>query len=169
MTWQGPSDRRVLFLDFDGVLHRGGALRTRRRGIVSEVPGTALFEFAHMLERALKEFPTVELVLSTTWVQALGYTRARDFLPLSSLRSRVVGATYHSRADDARYWLDIPRGRQVLKYVERHRLEKWVALDDRADGFEEHAEHLVLCEEYEGLGAEGMCEMLERKLSEYCS
>ncbi|WP_429558748.1 HAD domain-containing protein [Paraburkholderia youngii] len=70
-----------------------------------------------------------------------------------TLRARVVGATYHSRFQDASAWQDIPRGTQVLRYVERHSLVRWLAIDDGDDGFGSVArDHLILCDEERGLG-----------------
>jgi hypothetical protein len=146
------SARKVLMLDFDGVLHRGDAYRTRR-GIVSSDPSRIkLFEYAGTLAAALKPYPDVEIVLSTTWVEALGFNRARDALPEKALRDRVVGATYHSQYYDAHRWSEIARGRQVLRYVNRHRLTKWLAIDDCLEGFETVRERLVLCNPDQALG-----------------
>jgi hypothetical protein len=146
------SERKVVLLDFDGVLHRGDAYRTRH-GIVSSDPSRIkLFEYAGLLAAALKPYPDVEIVLSTTWVEALGFNRARDALPEKALRDRVVGATYHSRYYDALRWSEIARGHQVLRYVRGHRLLTWLAIDDRLDGFETVRDRLVLCDPDKGLG-----------------
>src|ERR1700692_2034672 len=84
--------RQVLFVDYDGSLHRFGAYRTRR-GIVSSNPATVeLFEFAPLLAELIEPYPQVEIVLSTSWVRVLGFRRARAELPVESLRQRVVGA-----------------------------------------------------------------------------
>ncbi|MFS6652664.1 HAD domain-containing protein, partial [Staphylococcus aureus] len=111
------------------------AYRTRA-GIVSSAPGQIeLFEFAGMFNEFLAPYPHVELVLSTSWVKVLGYNRARDAIPVAELRERVAGATYHSKFDDAYRWNGIKRGEQILRYVSRHRLVRWLAIDDRNDGF----------------------------------
>jgi hypothetical protein len=145
------SPRRVLFVDFDGVLHRFSAYRTRK-GIKSSHPSIKLFEYASVLNELIAPYPEVEIVLSTSWVRVLGFSRARDFLPLESLRVRVVGATFHSAFADAWAWPAIARGVQVLRYVRVHRLVNWLAVDDEADGFEEYFNHFVKCDEALGLG-----------------
>ncbi|MDO3622830.1 HAD domain-containing protein [Ralstonia pseudosolanacearum] len=146
------SNRLVVFLDYDGVLHRGDAFRTRQ-GIVSSDPKRIkLFEFADVLNELLAPYPHVELVLATSWVKVLGFNEARDAMPLAELRKRVRGATYHSRFDDAHLWNGVPRGQQILRYVARHRLVHWLAIDDRADGFGDYAGHLVRCDLDQGLG-----------------
>lgn len=109
-------------------------------------------------------YPGVELVLSTSWVRVLGYNRARDALPIAELRERVRGATYHTRFSDAHRWNGIPRGAQILRYVERHRLVRWLALDDQGDGFGDYGGHLGLCDLDHGLGDSGVQERLKNAL-----
>ena len=144
------SGRQVLFLDFDGVIHRLGAVRTRR-GIRGACPSIKLFEFAPVLVELLAPHIAVEIVLSTSWVRTLGYRRARDALP-AKLKERVVGATYHSKYADAGTWPSMARGTQVLRYVWTHRLVRWLAIDDDIVGFGEHFSHVVRCDENLGLG-----------------
>jgi hypothetical protein len=144
------SSRHVLFLDFDGVLHRLGAIRTRK-GIASTSPSIQLFEFAPILVDCLVPYISVEIVLSTSWVHRLGYQRARSALP-AALRERVIGSTFHSKYFDAETWASKPRGAQVLRYIRRHRLTKWLAIDDEILGFAEHMSHVVRCDESLGLG-----------------
>jgi hypothetical protein len=163
------SYRKVLMLDFDGVVHRGDAYRTKR-GIVSSDPSRIrLFEHAEVLADALEPYPDVEIVLSTSWVKVLGFDRARAALPVKALRDRVVGATYHSKFYDAHLWYGIPRGKQVLRYVTRHRLVKWLAIDDRRDGFEASMSNLVQCDPDRALGDESVREALKTGLCEIFS
>lgn len=158
------STRDVVFLDFDGVLHRGDAYRTRN-GIVSSAPGRIeLFEFADILSELLMPYPDVELVLSTSWVKVLGFNEARDAMPLAELRSRVRGATFHSRFHDAHLWNGISRGQQILRYVERHRLVRWLALDDQCEGYGDYAGHLVPCDIDRALGDVAVQEQLKAAL-----
>jgi hypothetical protein len=161
----GESTRSVLLLDYDGVLHRGGAYRTKK-GIISSDPSRVhLFEFAELLAEILDPYPDVEIVLSTTWVKALGFTRARDALPMKALRDKVVGATYHSQFYDAYLWHDFSRGAQVLRYVRRHHLLRWLAIDDRDDGFEAVPGNLVLCDSEKALGDVAVQATLKAALS----
>lgn len=109
------SDRQVLFLDYDGVLHRGGAYRTKHGIISSDPTHIKLFEYADVLAAILAPYLDLELVLSTSWVKVLGFNRARSALPVAELRAKVVGATYHSKFDDAYFWNSMARGVQVLR------------------------------------------------------
>ncbi|SEK07254.1 HAD domain-containing protein [Paraburkholderia diazotrophica] len=160
-TW--VSARQVLFVDYDGTLHRGDAYRTPN-GIVSSHPSIQLFEYAHILAEAIAPYPDLELVLSTSWVKAIGFNRARDSLPLPELRSRVIGATYHTKFYDRHVWNQIPRGEQIRRYVGRHHLASWLAIDDRDDGFGNARAHLVLCDTSNGLGREDTQHALKHAL-----
>ncbi|APA84084.2 hydrolase [Paraburkholderia sprentiae WSM5005] len=156
--------REVMFLDFDGVIHRLGAVRTQH-GIRSASPSITLFEFAPVLVELLEPHVRVEIVLSTSWVPALGFQRARDALP-ATLRNRVVGATYHSKFADADGWPTMERGRQVLRYVWTHRLTRWLAIDDDVKGFGDQLSHVVQCDESLGLGDIGTQDALRIRLAE---
>ncbi|MFB9125727.1 hydrolase [Paraburkholderia dipogonis] len=158
------SKRHVLFLDFDGVMHRLGAVRTRR-GIISTTPSIQLFEFSNILIECLEPYAILEIVLSTSWVRALGYQRARNALP-PLLRERVAGATYHSKYYDARAWPTMGRGIQILRYVRTHRLTRWLAVDDEIDGFDEYLSHVVRCDERLGLGDVETQNLLKLRLAE---
>lgn len=137
------SSRQVLFLDVDGVLHRGSSYR-RGNDVVSGAAGRIeLFEFAPVLDELLQPYPSVEIVFSSDWALALGVDYTRDKLPCASLRRRVVGAAYQGCQFDAQLWPMLTRGGQVLDYVQRHSLLRWLAIDDRRDGFEGHRERLI--------------------------
>ncbi|SIT36596.1 conserved hypothetical protein [Paraburkholderia ribeironis] len=157
-------NRQVLFLDFDGVLHRFGAVRTRR-GIVSISPAVQLFEFAPILVECLAPHDRLEIVLSTSWVYLLGYQRAKNALP-GALSERVVGATYHSKYFDSDMWASKARGTQILRYVLTHRLTRWLAIDDEIVGFGEHLSHVVRCDENSGLGDVSTQTLLRTRLAE---
>jgi hypothetical protein len=158
------SSRHVLFVDYDGVLHRLSAHRTRC-GIVSSDPKTIrLFEYAPVLEAVIEPYPEIEIVLSTSWVPTLGFDRAKNALPVA-LRGRVAGATFHSKYHDAWAWPIIGRGVQILRYVRVHQLRYWVAIDDQCDGFDDHDEHLVKCDEKLALGDRKAVELLRCRLA----
>lgn len=124
----------ILFLDYDGVLH------PTRAGDGS------LFMWAEPLAELLAERPHVQIVLSTSWARHLPFEQVRDFLPVP-LRRRVVGSTWHrirtdpdfSRGLQFSYWQDSSRYQQVKRWVNVHRLRRWVAIDDDAKGWDEPA------------------------------
>jgi len=159
------SVRSVLFLDYDHVLHASDVHLTER-GIVPSDPRATLFEFAPVLDALLAPHPDVALVLSTSWVEVVGFHQARDALPLESLRARVVGATCEGPLSRASSFSQLTRGAQVLRYVAMCRLQKWLALDDRKDGFESCPTRLVRCQEGVGLRDPAVQNLLARRLRE---
>jgi hypothetical protein len=166
-TLRGRGEQ-VLYLDFDGVLHHENVMRHPRRGIYLDAPPEfTLFQHAELLETLLAPYPDVRIVLSTSWVRVLGYSRTVKRLT-PSLQERVIGATYHSRMSERLFTL-LPRGVQVLDDVEQRRPADWIALDDDDVGWpEEHRDRLVLTDEQLGLSGSGTAEALSRKLVAHC-
>lgn len=145
---------QVLFLDFDGVLHPD-AVFLSRHGPTLRSEGE-LFMWVPALVEILDSFPTVSLVLSTSWVRHLGFKRATAFLP-SVLNERVIGATWHSSmakdwADESK-WDGRTRYDQISRYASRAQLSHWLSLDDDAQGWGTTASHrLIACDPTRGLG-----------------
>ncbi|MDX6557972.1 MAG: hypothetical protein QOF72_1021 [Blastocatellia bacterium] len=119
-----------IFLDYDGVVHGGGATRHRKPPhIRPELPGHQLFEHLPIVESLLAPYPAVRIILSTSWVPELDFDRAKSYLT-PGLQQRVIGATYHRRLMLRREFDDIPRHAQILQDVERRRPHRWLAIDD---------------------------------------
>lgn len=157
-------DDRVLFLDFDGVLHPDAVYRTRY-GLELRAPG-ALMMHAPVLVQLLEDFPSVRIALSTSWVRLLGYRRARAALP-PTLQARTISATWHSRMPKTPmegYDLHT-RHEQIRAAVTRAGLTRWVALDDDPDfSWPAQDARLVRCEPALGLGNPGTQAELRAKL-----
>lgn len=122
-----------------------------------------LFMWAGVLAEVLDGHPGVRIVLSTSWARELRFARARDHLP-AGLRSRVIGATWHGAmsADAAElrpfgrgetWWDHATRYQQIRRYVDRARLDNWIAVDDDAEGWAvDERERLVETDPALGLG-----------------
>ena len=120
--------RKIIFLDFDGVLHPDGV---------------AKFSRLPVLERFLVEMPDAEVVVSSTWREDHTLDQLRDiFSP--PLRSRITGVT--PSLDDG-YDLG-GRQSEILTYLANEGLSDtnccWIALDDNAMFFEDSCQNLVL-------------------------
>ena len=160
----------ILFLDFDGVLHPD-AVYLSRQGPTLKADGE-LFMWAPILVQILTDFPTVSLVLSTSWVRHLGHKRALSYLP-RKLQDRVIGATWHSSMAkdwiDANQWDGTSRYNQICRYAARAKLHQWVALDDDVQGWaEESAQHLISCTPALGLSSSQTQIELQYRLREIC-
>lgn len=121
---------RVLYLDYDGVLHPESVYVYPKLGpVLLNAPGHRLFEHCALLEEVLVPYPDVCVVLSTSWMRrykSLSHV-VRRLTP--TLRVRVVGATYHSRMDQTAF-ASAPRGMQIWSDVLRRMPMGWLALDD---------------------------------------
>jgi hypothetical protein len=115
----------ILYLDFDGVLHPTEPHR----------PVHTLFESCEVLESLLKPYPDVSIVLSTSWVRAHSFDFAKAQLT-PDLSSRVIGATWHTRHLHASQFDNLSRYLQIRRDVDLRGPERWLALDDDAEGWD---------------------------------
>lgn len=164
----------LLYLDFDGVLHHEEVYLDDKTGMPfmhpSAARGRVLFEWASRLEELLEPYPNVGIVLSTSWVIHPGPEIAVARLP-RSLRSRVVGATYHpqlhgsSKADKERFQ-GLARGNQVILDVACRQPRRWLAVDDNTLGWlPQLMQHVVLTDGRIGLGCPSTRAELKAKLA----
>ena len=131
----------ILFLDFDGVLHPDEVWLTNGR-LKLEGDGH-LFMWAGLLADVLNDFPSIQIVLSTSWARQFGYSRAKKHLP-PGLRNRVIGATWHSsmgkqdglnRPHAVTWWDAATRYEQIKRYAVRAKQTDWIAIDDQPEGW----------------------------------
>lgn len=161
---------RVIYLDFDGVLHHEDVRWSAKRRAYLNVPGHQLFEHASLLEALLAPYPQLRIVLSTSWARVYSFDKAARRLP-SSLRRRVIGATWHSEMDKL-IFTGQTRGMQVVSDVARRRPRDWLALDDDDEGWpQEVREKVLVTDERLGLSAPDMQQRLTdalKRLSGVC-
>ena len=158
--------RNVLFLDIDGVLHRGIARRSGNR-VMSSSPDIKLFEYVPILDDLLSPYPDIEVILSSDWSLVFGTESTRKVMPASSVQARIVGATYDGCDFDSRLWPMLTRGEQVLDYVGRNKPLRWLAVDDRMDGFDAVRDRLVHCQTEVGLGDPAVVEQFRERLQRF--
>jgi hypothetical protein len=142
----------ILFLDVDGVLHTRYTYIQKRTGMPAAEPGCELFEHLPMLVEALRPYPYVQIILSTSWVEVFGFEYTKEMT--GELSERVVGTTHK----DDRIWRS-ERGLQVEIYAKDNGLN-WVALDDDAGGWREW-DRLILCPP-SGLNQAKVAELVEK-------
>ena len=156
-------DAYVVFLDIDNTLHATDVYLSDGK-VVSGSPSVPLFQFAPILEAFLTPYPVAAIILSTSWVPVLGYEFTVAHLPLESLRARVRGATFESEDAADEGWPDLPRGTQVLRFVRRHKLKYWLAIDDMRAGFDGYEAHLIHCQTGVGLGDKDVQQLFAQRL-----
>ncbi|WP_194726557.1 HAD domain-containing protein [Noviherbaspirillum malthae] len=125
---------KVLYLDFDGVLHHENVLTHPYRGTYIAAPGRMLFEWMPILEALLASHPDVAIVLSTSWVLGRSFDFAKSRLS-SSLQKRVIGATFNHRLIRKDEFSLLSRGQQVAEDVSRREPKSWFAIDDEELGW----------------------------------
>lgn len=127
----------ILFLDFDGCLHTVGG---------------PVFEHADRVADLLREFPHVDIVLSTSWREIYPYDDLRHFLG-ADLSRRVIGKTPVITQKEPPY-LPHVRHREILFWLQRHTREAkrgYVILDDEKVLFPPGCPELILCDPRVGI------------------
>lgn len=151
----------VLYLDLDGVVHHEAVHWHHRRGIYMhpiQAAGHTLFEWLPFLEVALRPYPNVRLVLSSSWCVRPGFGKTMQRLP-EHMRAKFLGGTYHRRVHGLDAWAvmafqERSRAEQILADVARRRPLHWLALDDdTANWPAQHLANLVACEGNTGISS----------------
>jgi hypothetical protein len=120
---------KILYLDYNGVLHDDKVLRNRKRGLYIATPQRTFFEWMPILEDLLAPHPDLKIVLSTSWVRSLGFDATKRELT-EALQSRVIGSTFHHPNVRQSEFDTMPRGMQIWADVERRKPSSWWAIDD---------------------------------------
>ena len=155
---------KILFLDFDGVLHPFNVRfsESLELALISEDKSLSLFCWAHLLESILDdEYPQgqIKIVLSTTWGHRYGLKEAAKRLT-TGLQSRVVGGTIGYPQS---------RGRQIEQHVEDMSIsiKDWIAIDDDDYLWPKHlSQKLVKTDDNLGLSEKSTQQYLRLKLKE---
>lgn len=133
----------ILFLDFDGVLH------PEHNG--EPTPADRVFCHLPRFEAVMRDFPAVEIVISSMWRYqfALDELRAR-FSP--DIAARIIDATPQTERIEGEY-LPARREGEILDWLAAAGREgsAWTAIDDAAWQFQQHRDKLVACAWYIGL------------------
>ena len=143
MTQASQSHNPVLFLDFDGVLHPVHAQADQ------------LFTAIPLLELVLREFPNLDVVVSSSWREVHPLDELLEYFS-ADIRSRFIGIT-PARPELAEVpddlWSYVREG-ECAVWIARHRpWVPWIAVDDDAWRFKPHSKRLFLVEGKIGLTA----------------
>lgn len=133
----------ILFLDFDGVLH------PQYEGMPT--PTEEVFCHLPRFESVMREFPTVQIVVSSTWRYKFTVDQMRaHFSP--DIAARIIGATPQSEIAGSGYQV-ARRENEILDWLSASGNTgiQWIALDDAAWQFERHRDRVVVCSWYIGL------------------
>jgi len=123
----------LLFLDVDGVLHPVETDYSFSSRFFSRLP---------LLEELLREFRSVEVVISSDWRLAESIEQLQRYFS-EDIRHRIIGATPQINPEAV---VDYRRQLEIQAWLDgngRHDAE-WVALDDWPQSFETGFARLVL-------------------------
>lgn len=122
----------TILLDYDGTLHAGQALLDDD-GRITLDSGRPPFEFAPLLVEMLRPYPTVEIVLTTSWLQTLSVDTVISHLP-PELAQRVVDTTKDIKPRLSYEVSGAGRTDVIVAYTYGKRLKNWLAIDDSVYG-----------------------------------
>ncbi len=136
------TDRTVVFLDFDGVLHPVGVPALDEDFRLIENP--TLFVWRPILEWLLAPFPMVGIIVSSDWRRL--FDDATLIRLLGPLAARFVGVVECYGAS---------RSEEILAEVKRRGLKEWVALDDHSSVIAAQARdgRFIACDAATGMSA----------------
>lgn len=120
--------KKLLFLDFDGVLHSEECDK--------------YFTKLTLFELYLKKLPEVEIVISSSWRELHSLTELKQFFS-ESLRDRIVGVTPILDCGCDRGG----RQREIEAFLSENNLNEdnaaWIALDDISVYFDKSCTYLI--------------------------
>ncbi len=137
--------RKIIFLDFDGVLHPDGE---------------GLFSQLGLFEKHILTMPDIEIVISSTWREDKSLHELQNYFS-ESIRSQITGTTpiLEDGYDTG------GRQREIHAFLEAHDLSEknchWVALDDMQMFFDGNYPNLILTDSSKGFTEENGATLLQ--------
>lgn len=127
----------VLFLDFDGVTHGEPCME---HNYMSNL---------HLIESVLREFPNLQIVISSTWRDHYTLDELKDMF-CHDIKERIIGVT-PSIKNPSPTWLpgsapDHERQWEIETWMKANRPwgTPWLAIDDRPYWFQETCKDLLI-------------------------
>lgn len=130
---------KVLFLDFDGVLHP------------THLAGESPFSRSHLLEETLTQF-FPKIVVTSSWRFTHNLDRLRKVLP-AYISTHIVGAT--GSAVIGKY----PRFTEIHHFLQGFGAADWKALDDSYWEFPKSCRQLIRCNPNTGIADKQILEL----------
>ncbi|MEG0046113.1 MAG: HAD domain-containing protein [Comamonas sp.] len=130
-----PHQTRVIFLDFDGVLHPPKAISGAQPPLTPaqiKQGWPATFQHLHILKARLEERPEIAVLVSSSWRSYLNDAELKELLePISPW---FAGSVKKGSRDEA-----------IKEWLEQHLIQDYVILDDVAKFFPGSWPRLILC------------------------
>lgn len=129
----------ILFLDFDGTTHPFDGKEEN------------LFSCLPRVEKVLREFPLVQVVISSWWRATDNLDMLRSYFS-EDIRKRVIGSTPLEEESDCDMYSTVltvakPRYQEILEWMKLNAYTgPWVALDDDYRSFPEECANFIRCD-----------------------
>ena len=136
---------KLLFLDFDGVLHP------------THFAGQDPFNRVHLLEETLVG-SNIELVISSSWRFTHSLEKLQKLLP-NSISNLVIGVTGSPVIGKH------PRYQEIMIFLQSHAAINWKALDDSYWEFPTPCSELIRCNPNTGISEKQMQELSQWMLT----
>ena len=130
---------KLLFLDFDGVLHP------------THFAGEDPFNRVHLLEETLYG-SNIGIVISSSWRFTHSLEKLQKLLP-NSISSLVIGVTGSPVIGKH------PRHQEIVNFLQSHEVCNWKALDDSYWEFPTPCAELIRCNPNTGISDKQMREL----------
>lgn len=130
---------KLLFLDFDGVLHP------------THFAGEDPFNRVHLLEETL-EGSNIGIVISSSWRFTHSLEKLQKLLP-NSISSLLIGVTGSPVIGKH------PRYREIMNFLHSHGVSNWKALDDSYWEFPSPCPELIRCNPNTGITEKQILEL----------
>jgi hypothetical protein len=139
--------RKVVFLDFDGVLHRFTTGTFRKLPLFCEF---------------LRQNPNISVVISSTWRLQYRLEELREFFE-PDVRHQIIDVTPDLTVTAGLIALGATRCEEISSWLVSHPdVTSWAILDDESGLFRNHRDRLVLTDAAEGLVQANLAELLSR-------
>ena len=130
---------KLLFLDFDGVLHP------------THFAGEDPFNRVHLLEETLAG-SNIGIVISSSWRFTHSLEKLQKLLP-NSISSLLIGVTGSPVIGKH------PRYREIMNFLHSHGVSNWKALDDSYWEFPSPCPELIRCNPNTGITEKQILEL----------
>jgi hypothetical protein len=98
-------------------------------GQITLESGRPLLEYAPLIVEMLKPYPSMEIVLTTSWLQTLPTEKVISDLP-PELARQIVGTTWDRKANSLQLHAKRLRADIITIFAYGTRLKNWMAIDD---------------------------------------
>lgn len=157
--------KRILFLDFDGVLNTDNyTKRLVAEGKAYRDVYGDLFdpEAVRNLKRIIDSVADVKIVITSTWKDTIGADNVRQLWKDRYMPGRIYGMTkpfipdFFSMDSDFELAIMAGKGHEVKQWLEEHAKgeHRYVILDDMSYFLPEQEPHLVKVDQFRGITEE---------------